>query len=139
MASILRTAAFALTLLPALALVQGAEAAPTPSPARAVEQRISALKSALAITPAEIPAWNTFAQTMRDNATATDALFAQRAATAATMSAVDNMHSYAWIARTYADNTEKLSAAFDTLYGQLSDTQKHAADVIFREQATAKK
>jgi len=31
------------------------------------------------------------------------------------MSAVDNMHSYAQIARAYADNTERLATAFDSL------------------------
>jgi hypothetical protein len=53
------------------------------------------------------------------------------------MSAVDNMHSYAQIARAYADNTERLSTAFDSLYASLTDVQKQAADTLFRQQATA--
>ncbi len=53
------------------------------------------------------------------------------------MSAVDNMRSYAQIARAYADNTERLATAFDSLYSSLTDTQRQAADTVFREQASA--
>ena len=86
---------------------------------------------------AEIRLWLAFAQAMRDNAAATDALFTQRAAGVGTMSAPDNMRSYAQIARAYADNTERLAAAFDSLYASLSDIQKQATDKLFRQQATA--
>jgi hypothetical protein len=100
-----------------------------------VDQRIRALQSQLGITEAQTPLWNAFAQAMRDNAASTDAL--QRANAVASMSAVDNMHSYAQIARAYADNTERLATAFDSLYASLTDTQKQAADRLFREQASA--
>jgi cytochrome c551/c552 len=103
----------------------------------AVDQRIRALQSQLGITEAEMPLWSAFAQAMRDNAASTDALFSRRADAVAEMSAVDNMHSYAQIARNYADNTEHLAAAFDSLYASLSDVQKHAADALFRQQAMA--
>ncbi|MGH7047154.1 MAG: Spy/CpxP family protein refolding chaperone [Stellaceae bacterium] len=103
----------------------------------AVDQRIRMLQSQLGITQAQMPLWTAFAQAMRDNAASTDALFARRAGAVAEMNAVDNMHSYAQIARTYADNTERLATAFDSLYASLSDTQKHAADTLFRQQATA--
>ena len=73
---------------------------------------------------------------MRDIAAATEALFTRRAATVATMNAMENMRSYAEIARAYADNTERLATAFDSLYASLSDTQKQAADTMFRQQAT---
>jgi hypothetical protein len=112
---------------PPLALTAAAQAA--------VDARISQLQARLAISPAQLPLWSAFAAAMRDNAAATDALFARRAGAVATMSAVENMHSYAEIARAYADNTERLATAFDTLYASLSDTQKQAADALFREQA----
>jgi hypothetical protein len=102
-----------------------------------VDQRIKTLQSQLGITEAQMPLWSAFTQAMRDNAAATDALFAQRADAVATMSATDNMHSYAQIARAYADNTERLATAFDSLYASLSETQKQAADTLFRQQATA--
>jgi cytochrome c551/c552 len=91
----------------------------------------------LGITEAQMPLWTAFAQAMRDNAASTDALFAQRAHAVTSMTAVDNMHSYAQIARAYADNTERLATAFDSLYASLTDTQKQAADTLFREQASA--
>jgi ABC-type transporter Mla subunit MlaD len=120
-----------------------AAAAPSSSPApsaatqAAIDQRIRTLQSQLGITEAEMPLWSAFAQAMRDNAAATDALFTQRAGAVAAMNAPDNMHSYAQIARAYADNTERLATAFDSLYASLSETQKQAADTMFRQQATA--
>jgi hypothetical protein len=93
--------------------------------------------SQLGITEAQMPLWNAFTQAMRDNAASTDALFTQRAGSVSSMSAVDNMHSYAQIARAYADNTERLATAFDSLYASLSDTQKQAADTVFRQQTSA--
>ena len=95
------------------------------------------LQTQLGITEAQMPLWSAFAQAMRENAAATDALFTQRAGTVATMNATENMHSYAQIARAYADNTDRLATAFDSLYASLSDSQKHAADTLFRQQASA--
>jgi protein CpxP len=156
--SLARGVALAVLLAPSVGLAQSAAplpptAAPTspaptatpptgsPAPSvatqAAVDQRIRALQSQLGITEAQMPLWSAFTQAMRDNAAATDALFTQRAGAVATMSAPDNMHSYAQIARSYADNTERLATAFDSLYASLSDTQKQAADTLFRQQATA--
>ncbi len=98
----------------------------------AVDERIGQLQAQLGITPEQAPQWSAFAAAMRDNAAATDALFARRAGAVAMMSAVENMHSYAEIARAYADNTERLATAFDRLNASLSDTQKQAADALFR-------
>ena len=153
-----RGAALAVLLAPSIGLAESAAplppttapAAPAPaatpptgSPApsaatqAAADQRIKMLQSQLGITEAQMPLWSAFTQAMRDNAAATDALFTQRAGAVATMNAPDNMHSYAQIARAYADNTERLATAFDSLYASLSDTQKQAADTMFRQQATA--
>jgi hypothetical protein len=49
------------------------------------------------------------------------------------MSAVDNMKSYAAIARSYADDTEKLATAFASLYAKLSPEQQKTADQLFRQ------
>jgi cytochrome c551/c552 len=102
-----------------------------------VDQRIRTLQSQLGITEAQTPLWTAFAQAMHDNAASTDALFTQRAGAVSSMTAVDNMHSYTQIARAYADNTERLATAFDSLYASLSDTQRQAADTLFRQQTTA--
>jgi len=126
---------------PASAAPAAAPPSSTPAPPvatqAAIDQRIKMLQSQLGITEAQMPLWSAFTQAMRDNAAATDALFTQRAGAVATMNAADNMHSYAQIARAYADNTERLATAFDSLYASLSDTQKEAADTLFRQQATA--
>jgi hypothetical protein len=155
--SLARGVALAVLLAPSIGLAQSAAPLPpTPAPATAapaaapsvpsapsaatqaaIDQRIKALQSQLGITEAQMPLWSAFAQAMRDNAAATDALFTQRAGAVVTMNAPDNMHSYAQIARAYADNTDRLATAFDSLYASLSDTQKQAADTMFRQQATA--
>jgi len=116
---------------------QPASPAPSAATQTAVDQRIRTLQSQLGITAAQLPLWTAFAQAMRDNAASTDALFTQRASAVASMSAVDNMHSYAQIARAYADNTEHLATAFDSLYASLTETQRQAADMLFRQQASA--
>src|SRR6516225_6947246 len=132
-----RGIALAALLLPSIGLAQSPAPAPSTATQAAVDQRIKTLQSQLGITEPQMPLWSAFAQAMRDNAASTDALFAQRAGTVTTMSATDNMHSYAQIARAYADNTERLATAFDSLYASLSETQKQAADTLFRQQATA--
>jgi hypothetical protein len=110
-------------------------AANAPSPQAAADQRIQTLRAQLHITDAQSPQWTAFAQTMRDNATSTDDLFRKRAGTAATMSALDNMKSYAQVARAYADNTQALATAFEALYGVLTEQQKQTIDTLFRQEA----
>ncbi len=125
----------ALALSPVVANVAAAAPPAEQTEQQAAEQRIGTLQAALQIAPPQMAQWNGFAQAMRDNAAATDALFRNRAASAATMNAVDNMKSYAAVARAYADNTQKLSDAFGSLYVALSDQQKQVADRLFRQQA----
>jgi len=117
----------------------GSAFAATPAPQteqQAAEQRIQSLQQSLQITAEQMPQWNSFAQAMRDNANATDTLFRNRAASTKTMNATDNMKSYAAVAHAYADNTQKLSDAFDALYAVLSDRQKQIADTMFRQQGS---
>ena len=134
------TQPFAQAAMPAPALVPAALQPAAPALAQsqvqaATEQRIAGMQSQLAITPAEMPQWNAFAQVMRENAQTTDTLFRQRAAGAPTMNASANMMSYAQVSRAYADGTEKLAAAFQAFYGVLSAQQKQAADTLFQQQA----
>jgi hypothetical protein len=144
--TVLRTGLLGRALLVAsLAVPAAAQTPPPATPAaqqapdknaaslkQAIDQRIAALKAKLAITDAQGPAWEVFAGAMRDNADSTNALFTQRAQSAATMSAVDNMKSYATLARAYADNMDKLADAFGKLYAGLSPEQQKTADVLFR-------
>jgi hypothetical protein len=120
-----------------------AAATPAPAPAlskateAAVEQRIKALHTELGITDQQQALWDVFAKSMRDSAAATEALFERRASAAQTMSAVENMRSYAEIARAYADTMDRLSNDFASLYASLSDLQRRAADALFRKQMVA--
>jgi protein CpxP len=137
----------AVALLPAGAMAQtetpvaGAAAAPKVKAAMAkkpalradrVEQHISQLHAELQITPAQQGAWDQFAQVMRDNAKNMTQTLEQRGTTYASMSAAENMQSYAQVTEVHAQDTQKLAAAFQTLYGSMSDEQKKNADAVFR-------
>jgi periplasmic protein CpxP/Spy len=107
-------------------------AAPRQRGPRGVEQRIDQLHSQLQITAAQQQVWDQFAQVMRANADAMHQAFQQRAAQFATMTAVEDMQSYAQLAQLHAEHMQKLSAAFQTLYNAMSPEQKQNADVVFR-------
>ena len=72
---------------------------------------------------------------MRDNAKEMDQSYQQRAEKLGSMSAVDNMQSYAQIEQVRAQDMQKLVPAFQTLYSSLSDQQKKTADAMFRNYA----
>ena len=100
-----------------------------------VDQRIGELHAKLAITPAQQPQWDRFTQVMRDNATAMDRRFQRRRQTLPTMSAAENMQSYAHLVVEHGQDVQKLSAAFTTLYAGLSAPQQRIADQSFRDDA----
>jgi hypothetical protein len=115
-----------------------APAAPSPRPAakatRAdrVEARITMLHAKLAITPAQEPAWQNVTQVMRDNEQTMEALTKARADKAKTLTAVDDLKSYAEINNAHAEGLKKFIPVFETLYGSMSDAQKAQADTLFR-------
>ncbi len=101
-----------------------------------IEQRITDLHAKLQISPAQQPQWDQFAQVMRDNAKSMDQEFpgpGLRRSTA--MNAAENMKSYALISAQHAQDMQKLVPAFGALYGTMSDSQKHMADQVFRDNA----
>jgi protein CpxP len=135
-------------LLPGMALSDGAlgqNQTPADSPSAAVtpkahaavsatervERHITQLHARLHITAEQQTGWDQFAQVMRDNAKNMDQLLQQRAVSFASMNAVEDMQSYAQVAQQHAQDTQKLAAAFQALYGSLSDEQKKNADVVF--------
>ncbi len=124
---------------PGPARAQGGAAAPphkTMAERRAepVEQRIAELHAALKITPAEEPAWEGVAQTMRDNAAAMRKLVTDTAARARQgMTAIEDMQSYEELALAHAGEMKSLLAAFTTLYNAMPDDQKKLADQVFRD------
>jgi protein CpxP len=97
-----------------------------------VDRRIEDLRTKLHITAAENPQWQEFATVMRENAQKIDKEFEARAARFSSMNAVENMQSYAAIAKQHAENMELLLPAFQKLYDSLSDEQKRTADEVWR-------
>jgi periplasmic protein CpxP/Spy len=130
--------------LPATAFAQASSPAPSPaagtpaSPAlpaavaSKVEQHIKELHDQLGVTPAEQPQWDQFADVMRGNAAQMNEVFANRAGKVTSMSAADNMQSYAQVAQVHATNMQKLASAFQSLYNTFPDEQKQVADGVFR-------
>jgi periplasmic protein CpxP/Spy len=100
-----------------------------------VERRIADLHGKLHITGDQSAKWDQFAQVMRDNAKQMDQAYQQRAEKFSSMSAVDNMQSFAQIEQQRAQDMQKLLPTFQTLYASLSDQQKKTADDLFRNYA----
>ncbi len=102
-----------------------------------VERHIADLHRRLAITPAQEPQWAGFAEIMRDNSRRLQASEADRAARTASsappMNAVDDMRNYAALARTHADDLQRLVPAFETLYAAMTPEQKALADRTFQQ------
>jgi len=100
-----------------------------------IQQRVADLRAKLQITPAQQPQWDQFAQVMLDNAKGTDERFQQRVRTMPTMSAAENMQSYAQLSAAHAQDMQKLVPAFQALYATMTDRQKGTADQVFRDDA----
>lgn len=100
-----------------------------------VDQHINALHAQLHITATQQSQWDQFAQVMRDNAAAMQQELMERGSHASTMTALENMQSYAQIAQQHAENMQKLTTAFQAVYDSMSDAQKKNADTVFRARA----
>jgi hypothetical protein len=97
-----------------------------------VEARIKDLHAKLKITQAQEEQWTKVAQVMRENAKSMDTLTHARFEHAKTMTAIDDLKSYGEITDAHADQIKKFTPVFATLYASMSDTQKKAADELFR-------
>ena len=102
-----------------------------------VETRIKTLHSELHITAAQEAAWNNVAQVMRDNAKTMADLHRQHTEGEKSASAPDMMGAYAKAIDAHADGIHKFMPVFQTLYDSMSDSQKKAADVVFRSHVHA--
>ena len=100
-----------------------------------IEQRITDLHSKLKISPAQQPQWDRFSEVMRDNARNTDQTFQHRVQAMSTMTAAENMQSYAQVTAEYAQHMQLLVPAFQALYDTMSESQKRTADQVFRDDA----
>ena len=95
-----------------------------------VEVRIKDLHAKLKITPAQEDLWKNVTQAMRDNATAMKARRKARAEKAPTMTAVEDLTSYAESVEAHAAGIKTFVPVFAALYDSMSDTQKKNADTI---------
>ena len=112
-----------------------AEAAPRRTMSEMVDQRIADMRSQLHITHAQEPQWARFAAVMRSNARALDRAYRRRGERLDSMTALENMESYARIERRRAMDVQRLVPAFHALYASLTPEQRHAADELFRQRA----
>ena len=148
--SISNVMALAITLaLPAAAIAQTTapqtappQAAPSSRPGprasseatttERVQRRIDQLRTELQITPAQDAQWSQFAQVMQENAQNMHEALEQRGAQFNSMNAAQDMQSYARLAQVHAEDMQRLSTAFQTLYDAMSPAQQQNADAVFR-------
>ena len=109
-----------------------AAAEPSQTKGETVEQRITALHTAMKITPEQETKWNGVAQAMRENAGRMDKLVATtRTKPSQSMSAVDDLKTYEKFAQAHVDGLKNLISSFTALYDTMPDAQKKVADKVF--------
>jgi len=86
----------------------------------------------LRITPNQQPAWNRFAQSSLQNASALEQLYRQRRDSMQSMDAVQNLNAFARIQTQQAQDLQRLVPEFQALYTVLSPQQRQTADQMFR-------
>jgi hypothetical protein len=116
----------------AFALGSGSAMAAHASGADRTEMRINDMHAKLKITPEQENQWQLVATAMRDNEVAIEPMIEDRKSNARTMTAIDDLHSYAAITQAHLEGINRLTPAFETLYAAMSDTQKQEADRLFR-------
>jgi len=135
---LMSTAARAITagmLIAIVALASGSVAAAQDPGVSRVEAHIKNMHAKLKITAAQEDQWKQVAQVMRDNENKAEPLIKERAKNAKTMTAIEDLKSYAEIAEVHAEGIRKFIPVFETLYVSMSDAQKKEADALFRHGA----
>jgi len=120
-------------LVAAISLVSGPAVAAQSASVSRVDARIQDMHTKLAITAEQEDQWNQVAQVMRDNESTLEPLIASRKANADTMTAINDLESYAAITSAHLEGIKKFTAVFSTLYDGMSDAQKKEADALFRK------
>ncbi len=106
--------------------------------AQRLAQRIADLHAELQISGQQEPAWQDFTAVMRTNAAEMNQIMTTRAQGFATMTATDDLRSYAEIETVRARQIGKLVVPFQTLYAEFSADQKRVADAVFRNTGTSR-
>ena len=108
-----------------------AAAAATSNKPETVEQRISALKVALKITPDQESKWDGVAKAMRENAASMDKLVKEKQGKMANLNAIDDLKTYQEFSQVRLDGMKNLISSFKTLYDSMPADQKANADHVF--------
>ncbi|HSU06949.1 MAG TPA: Spy/CpxP family protein refolding chaperone [Acetobacteraceae bacterium] len=108
------------------------QSSPSWSIEQMTHQRLSQLYDNLRITPNQQPAWNRFAQSSLQNASALEQLYRQRRDSMQSMDAVQNLNAFARIQTQQAQDLQRLVPEFQALYTVLSPQQRQTADQMFR-------
>jgi hypothetical protein len=108
-----------------------AAAAATSNKPETVEQRITALKAALKITPDQESKWEGVAKAMRENAAAMEKVVQEKKGKMANMNAVDDLKTYQEFSQVRLDGLKNLISSFKTLYDAMPADQKKNADHVF--------
>jgi len=97
------------------------------------EDRINYLHKVLQITPAQEDQWNKVAAVIRENADQITILAKARSENYKSMTAVDDLNSYAEFSGAHEDGTRKLIPVFKSLYESMNEPQQKVADMVFRD------
>jgi hypothetical protein len=108
--------------------------AAAPGQADQVERQIADLQKKLHITAAQQPQFDAFAQVMRENAQAMDAVMRQQEQNRSP-NAVEALRASAQFAEAEAEGLKRLVPALQSLYDSLSDQQKRLADAVMGQSA----
>ncbi len=130
-----------MTVTPAAGEHASADGAAAGREAR-TERRIRNMHTRLQITEAQEALWSKVTSVMRQDARTMDELIQARALHARSMTAVEDLQSYGEVTDAHATGIKQLTQAFTPLYASMSDSQKKAADTLFRSgehRATAHK
>lgn len=101
-----------------------------------VEGRIAFLRTELAITEAQLPLWNAFAEALRVNARGMASMMGDMqggmmmAQNAAPMTLPQRIERHERMLTTRLDSLRRVKAALEPLYAAFDDTQKQAADKL---------
>ncbi|MBP2305201.1 hypothetical protein GBZ48_00070 [Azospirillum melinis] len=96
-----------------------------------VEGRIAFLQAELRITDAQAPQWNAFADTLRSNAKAHQAMHEQMTKGGLPSAWPERLAAQQKVLATRLDAVKAIEAAAKPLYAALSDDQKKVADQLF--------
>ncbi|HEX2150471.1 MAG TPA: Spy/CpxP family protein refolding chaperone [Stellaceae bacterium] len=95
-----------------------------------IDTRLAEIKKRLNITAAQQPQFEKFADIVKQNAQAMEALM-QKEQQNAKQNALEGLRTAASFAQVEADNLKRLVPALEALYASLSEQQKRTADQLF--------